>query len=116
MAGALLWLTTRTRPDIAMGVAAACRLVTKNPHVRGNPAGLRYPRNVPAETWGTRNQLKMERHEKLLEIYSDISFGAGSRHRSLQGLLAFFAGAPVAWQSSQQAFVTYSDHRKDHLW
>ena len=120
MAGALLWLTTRTRPDIAMGVAAACRLATKNPqksieistavmqYVRANRGGLHYPQDVPAETWGMQNQLKIERHCKLLEVFSDISFGAGSRHRSLQGLLVCFAGAAVAWQSSQQAFVTYS--------
>jgi hypothetical protein len=29
MAGVLLWLTTRTRPDIAMTVSSACRLATK---------------------------------------------------------------------------------------
>jgi len=120
MAGALLWLTTRTRPDIAVAVASACRLATKCPiksieistvvmqYVRGHPGGLHYPRGVPEETWGMRNQLKVERHGKLLEIFSDISFGAGSRHRSLQGLAAFYAGAIVAWQSSQQPFVTYS--------
>jgi hypothetical protein len=33
--------------------------------------------------------LKIERHGKLLEIFSDISSGAGSRQRSLQGLLVF---------------------------
>lgn len=31
MAGALLWLTTRTRPDLATSVAAVCRFATKNP-------------------------------------------------------------------------------------
>ena len=31
MAGALLWLTTRTRPDLAMSVSTVCRLATKNP-------------------------------------------------------------------------------------
>ena len=120
MAGALLWLSTRTRPDVAMAVATACRLCTKNPcksievsnavmqYIRGHQGGLHYPQGVPAETWGKRNQLKIERHCKLLEVFSDISFGAGSRHRSLQGLLVYFAGAPIAWQSSQQAFVTYS--------
>ena len=34
MAGALLRLTTRTRPDIAM-TASACRLAIKNPQVHG---------------------------------------------------------------------------------
>ena len=31
MAGALLWLTTRTRPDLAMSVSTVCRLATKHP-------------------------------------------------------------------------------------
>ena len=120
MAGALLWLSTRTRPDIAMAVATACRLCTKNAlksievsnaimqYVHGNQGGLHYPRGVPAETWGKRNQPKIERSGKLLEVFSDISFGAGSKHRSLQGLLVCFAGVPIGWQSSQQAFVTHS--------
>jgi hypothetical protein len=86
-----------------MAVATACRLCTKNAlksievsnaimqYVHGNQGGLHYPRGVPAETWGKRNQLKIERSGKLLEVFSDISFGAGSKHRSLQGLLVFFA-------------------------
>ena len=73
MAGALLWFTKRRRPDIAASVASACRLATKNPrksieistvvmqYVRGNPGGLHYPKGVPEETWGMRNQLKVER-------------------------------------------------------
>ena len=31
MTGALVWLSARTRPDLAVTVAAACRLCTKNP-------------------------------------------------------------------------------------
>eukprot|EP00435_Cladocopium_sp_Y103_P014795 s1755_g3.t1 len=120
MAGALLWLATRTRPDIAFGVSVACKLATKNPvksievatavmkYVKGNPGALHYPADVPTETWGPRNQLKVERHPKLLEVFADIAYAAGGRHRSLQGIVVFFAGAPVAWLSSQQAFVTYS--------
>ena len=120
MAGALLWLTTRTRPDIAMTVSSACRLATKNPcksveiskavmqYVLGVQGGLHYPRNVPKETWGKRGQLHVERHDRLLEVFADIAYGTGSRHRSLQGLVVYFAGAPISWVSSQQPFVTYS--------
>jgi hypothetical protein len=55
IAGALLWLNTRTRPDISVGVSTVCRFATKNPakaveigmnvmaYIRGNPGGLRYP-------------------------------------------------------------------------
>ena len=120
MAGALLWLSTRTRPDIAMTVATACRLSTRNPqrsievshavmqYIKGVPGGLHYPKGVPRDTWGKRNQLKVERHEALIEVFSDIAFGVGSKHRSLQGLVLCLGGVPVAWLSSQQPFVTYS--------
>ena len=120
MAGALLWLTTRTRPDLAVGVSAVCRLATKNPkksievatilmrYIKSMPGGLHYPSGVPGSEWGSRGQLKVSRHGKLLEVFADISFGAGSKHRSLQGLAVFFAGCIVAWQSSQQAFVCHS--------
>ena len=120
MAGALLWLSTRTRPDIAMSVATACRLCTKNPcrsieiskavmqYIRGVPGGLHYPKGVQKDSWGKRGQLKIERHENLLEVFSDIAFGVGSRHRSLQGLVVCLGGVPIAWLASQQPFVTYS--------
>ena len=120
MAGALLWLTTRTRPDIALSVAAACRLTTKNPlksikistavmcYVCGVRGGLHYSSSVPENDWGKRQQLHVKRHDRLLEVFSDIAFGVGSRHRSLQGLIVYFAGSPIAWASSQQPFVTYS--------
>eukprot|EP00435_Cladocopium_sp_Y103_P030555 s975_g7.t1 len=120
MAGALLWLTTRTRPDVALSVAIACRLATKNPiksievstavmrYVRGVPGGLHYSSKVQENDWGKRGQLKVKRHDRLLEVYADIAYGTGSRHRSLQGLIIYFAGSPVAWASSQRPFVTYS--------
>ena len=37
--GALLWLATRTRPDLSVGVATVCRLATRNP-VRAVEVGL----------------------------------------------------------------------------
>lgn len=113
-------MTTRTRPDVALSVAAACRLATKNPpksieiatavmrYVRGVPGGLHYAGTVPENDWGRRQQLKVKRHDRLLEVFADIAFGVGSRHRSLQGIIIYFAGSPVAWASSQQPFVTYS--------
>ena len=60
MAGALLWLTTRTRPDLSLGVAAVSRLATRSPkksidiatvlmqYIKGSPGiGLHYTKNVP---------------------------------------------------------------------
>ena len=119
MAGSLLWLSTRSRPDLAMGVAAISRLMTKNPrkaievgqmllsYVKGTPGDLQYTGKVH-QLWGARGQLKIPRHGKLIEVFADIAYGTGSGHRSMQGLATFFAGAPIAWQSSSQPFVTHS--------
>ena len=116
LAGSLLWLSTRSRPDLAFGVAAISKLVTRNPakaieigygllaYVKGNPGGLHYSKNIQNK-WGARDQLKVQRHERLLEVFADIAYGAGSGYKSIQGLVLCFAGAPIAWQSSTQPFV-----------
>ena len=120
MAGALLWLNTRTRPDISVGVSMVCRLATKNPaksievgktlmeYIKGNPGGLRYFSNAPSEMWGERGQLKIARSAKLLEVFSDIGYGTASRGRSLQGTAVFFGGSIICWQTAVQPFVTHS--------
>ena len=94
IAGALLWLATRTRPDLSVGVATVCRLATRNPvravevglalmeYVKGNPGGLFYTEGVPGNVWGEKNQLKIARHPLLLEVMADIAFGIGTKHRS----------------------------------
>ena len=83
IAGSLLWLSTRTRPDLTFGVAAVCRLTTKNPlraieigqlllkYVKGSPGYLHYPAGVPNK-WGSQDQLKLQRHDRLIEIFADI--------------------------------------------
>ena len=118
--GALLWLSTRSRPDLVYGLSAMSRLVSKNPaksmsigrallaYINGNPGGLHYPREVPHGHWGARQHLKVARHQKLLEVYSDIAYAAGSNHRSIQGLVLFLGGCPIGWQTSQQPFITHS--------
>ena len=120
VAGALLWLSTRTRPDLSVGVATVCRLATRNPvraveigmnlmeYVKGNPGGLLYPNGVPGNVWGEREQLKIARHPRLLEVMADIAFGTGTKHRSIQGIATFFGGCIISWNSSIQPFVTHS--------
>ena len=49
-----------------------------------------------------------QRHEKLIEVFADIAYGASSSFRSIQGLVICFAGAPISWQSSTQPFITHS--------
>jgi hypothetical protein len=77
-------------------------------YIHGNPGGLRYPRGVPKEIWGERQQLKIARNIKLLEVFSDIAYGTGSRGRSVQGMAIYFGGCIISWQTSIQPFVTHS--------
>lgn len=95
------------------------RLMTKNPkkaievahtllsYVKGNPGDLHYTGKVH-KVWGARGQLKVARHNKLIEVFADIAYGTGSGHRSAQGLAIYFGGVPIAWQSSSQPFTTHS--------
>lgn len=78
LAGSLLWQSTCSRPDLAFGVAAISRLVTRNPakaieighgllaYVKGNPGDLHYSKHIKHQG-GARDQLKVRRHERLLE-------------------------------------------------
>ena len=118
LAGSLLWVATRTRPDVMYGVAIMSRLMSKNPScaVRIGMALLKYIYKVPgglhysskAEGWGRRDQLKIPRADNLIEVYSDIAYASGSGHRSVEGIAVFFGGSPLAWQSHKQPFATHS--------
>lgn len=120
MAGSLLWLSTRTKPELVHGVASVCRLVTRNPrkaieiartlmeYVRYNPNGLHYKAKWENDSWGRRQQLKVRRHARLLEVFSDIAYGTGPGNRSIHGLFVFLGGSPIGWQCSTQPFVCQS--------
>eukprot|EP00435_Cladocopium_sp_Y103_P037718 s3180_g10.t1 len=120
LAGSLLWLATKTRPDLACGVSAMSRLMARNPekalevgrvllsYIKANPGHLHYFKHFSNDGWGERSQLKAQRSQYSLEVFSDIAYAAGASHRSVQGVAVYFAGSPVAWQSSQQPFVTHS--------
>ena len=120
MAGSLLWLSTRTRPDLAHGVATMSMLMTRAPtravaigntmmeYVKGNPGiGLHYTAMVP-DDWGAHGQLKVKRSDLLLEVFCDIAYSAGTGHRFIQGIVVCLGGQPMCWQTNTQPFVTHS--------
>ena len=120
LAGALLWLNTRTRPDLSVGVAYMSRAISRRPshacevgrnllkYLKENPKALHYSSKVEKVDFGSREQLPVQRHPRLLEIHSDISYATLEGYKSGQGLVAFFAGAPVAWNAGRQPFVCQS--------
>ena len=117
--GALLWLATRTRPELSVGVAAMSRLCTKAPketiqigmkimeYLKRPTRGLVYEATA-GPPYGAREQLKKPRTEKTVEAFSDISYASTKGYRSVQGQVYYYAGAPVMWSTSRQPFPTQS--------
>ena len=128
IAGALLWLAMRTRPDLSVGVATVSRLATRNParavevglalmeYVKGNLGGLFYTEGVPGNVWGEKNQLKIARHPLLLEVMADIAFGTGTKHRSTQGIATFLCGCIISWNTSQSSPSSHTQRRRVNWW
>ena len=120
MCGALLWLSTRTRPELTYGVHIMAKNTTKRPlvalevgkalmkYLKGNKGGLVYGDPHYNGAWGARDQLMVKRHERLLEVFSDISFATAANFKSTGGAAIFYGGALVAWSSSTQPFITQS--------
>lgn len=119
LCGSLLWLATRTRPDLSYGVSMMSRLMTRNPrrsvdigkallhYLWSNRDGLHFPNNLQDE-WGPNQQLKVQRTSTTIEVFADISFGSGAGGKSVQGLVVCVGGVPVSWMSGQQPFVCQS--------
>ena len=106
IAGELLWVSTRTRPEISFAVGRMCSMVTKRPQqavalgmkVKGyllrNPSdGLKYVTN--------------EDKDEVTVAWSDASFAPGGG-RSHEGLAVSVFGQMVAWRSTRQALVSMS--------
>ena len=117
--GALLWLATRTRPEISLGVSAMSRLCTKAPditisiglrimaYLRRPTMGLIYAEH-PGPAHGERDQLGLPRCERTIEAFSDISYASTKGYRSVQGQVYYYAGAPIMWNTNRQPFPTQS--------
>ena len=117
--GALLWLATRTRPELSVGAASMSRLCTKSPgttlhigkkimeYLKRPTLGLIYGATCGPE-YGDRQQLSLPRCQPTVEAFSDISYASTKGYRSVQGQVYFYAGAPIIWSSSRQSFPTQS--------
>ena len=101
LAGALIWLATRTRPDIAFAQSRVSSDATKNP-TRGLMIGrivLRYLAGTPG--WG----LSFEGEGGDLTAHGDASFEAT---KAISGTAVFHGGKLLAWRCAKQAQVPKS--------
>ena len=91
LAGALQWVTTRTRPDIAFPVNKVAQLMSRFPEYSKRYAenilrylrktrnlGLRYDPLDETEGYGDANQYGAPRAVGLLEVFADASFAPGN--------------------------------------
>ena len=122
LVGELLWLSTRTRPDLSFAVAYLGAKVTKSPkgvlelasHVVGYLAAtpdlvLEYgPCSPELDRHGRKQSLAR------LEVLTDSSF-APAGGRGHQGIMAMWGGCLVAWESKSQAFATLSTTESELL-
>ena len=117
--GEILWLANKTRPDIAFATGVMSQWASRRPrgvqmigrqiraYLKGTSTlALEYG---PLEDgdFGQGDSQRRERHNGLVEVYTDASF-ASSDQRSITGVVAYYAGAPVFWITCRQSFVTLS--------
>lgn len=104
--GALMYLATKTRPDILYATTLLAKFCEqpKDKHWLAVKRLMRYLR-------GTENTfLKFERQSTLgLCVYTDADWGSDALNRkSITGTLITMAGGPVIFRSSQQGLVAMS--------
>ena len=115
--GALLWMVTRSRPDLAFVVSKMGQWMTKAP-VRVRELGVQALKYLASTTslaleyryevgpeFGEEDQIPVARSMGSLEIYADASHAP---ERSTQGVVVAWRSALIFWESTKQPFVTLS--------
>ena len=103
LTGEILWLSQRTRRDLAFTARALASLITRAPL-----RAIRIAENALAYVQRTKGTLlTAEADDTQLVAYSDASY-APEGNRSHTGWVVFLHGSPVCWRSAWQSFVTLS--------
>ncbi|CAE7560008.1 RE1 [Symbiodinium sp. CCMP2456] len=112
LTGALLWVSTRTRPDLAYLVSRCGQQATKAPRwsISFGKQALAYLRDtlewgidVPflvGNPFAEHGLLALPRSEGVLELYTDASHSPGG-DRSMQSVFVVWCGVPIAWEAIQ---------------
>ena len=117
--GALLWISTRSRPDVAFAVSKMGQWATKVPKVTIGlglqvlaylhstmDLGLEFLHDLGAY-FSNHGNLNLPRTDQTIEIYSDASHSPGGE-RSTQCVVILWRGSPIVWESCRQSFTTLS--------
>jgi len=119
--GELLWVQTRTRPDLSYVVGAMSRWLHKRPHyvIQLGHHALRYLANTPhfglcygvcdGESWNVEEGLQTPPSIDNVEVFVDSSFSLEhEQYRSVTGVLLMQGNAPISWTSNRQPFIATS--------
>ena len=103
--GEALWLSTRSRPELAHSVACMAGKALRKP-LRALEISKRVMQYL-ARTADYGIMYKTNNDDPLLVVYSDASFAPGGG-RSFGCIMAQVGGMPVAWRASKQPVITLS--------
>lgn len=115
LVGALLWLSTSTRPDLATAVS----IVARNMH-DPTESHLHAARNILAYAIGTE-EYGVEYGPcasdiTSVELFADASFAPDEHHRrSRSGWVVFVNGYPVLWRSVLQTLQAHSTAEAEYI-
>ena len=119
LTGQLLWLSGRTRPDIAYAVSAMGRAIVQDPVetiIRGHHL-IRFVRHSPdvalkygsaPNDYGRWGQLQWKQTDGAIDVFSDASFMTDSESRSIGSAQMYWGGAIVMWNCGKQPILSAS--------
>ena len=103
LAGEILWVSGRTRPDVSFAGALVSSLATRAPK-RSQELGVK----VMAYLVRTKMlRLQITSNKTDLSLYTDASFAPDSE-KSHSGWVVLMAGSLLSWRSSRQTTVSIS--------
>ena len=114
LVGSLLYLSTRTRPDIAYAVSTVSKFShsPSNAHWTAAICILRYLRKTRSLGISYTRGVSA-----VLQGYSDANHGgkADGQRKSTSGNIFFLAGGPIAWSSKLQDIVAFSTLEAEYV-
>lgn len=119
--GEILWLSTKSRPDVAFATGALGRMVHQRPNCAFGLGlhvlkylygtleyGLFYKGCAQGDL-GASDHLQLPRSTSRIDIYADISYSPSHEgYRSVQGIIAEHGGNVILWESGRQPFICHS--------
>ena len=110
LVGEVMWLSGRTRPDVAYATGVLSRLLHKRPKYVC-ALGVQLMKYLH-RTWDVKLEYlpgKEGDEGRGLEIHADSSFAPPHEgYRSVQGIMISCQKSPLQWESTRQGFITQS--------